>query len=402
MKSNQRAIGITLPRGFRAGGHTCGIKASGKSDLALILADEPCAAAGLFTTSKMPGAPVVVCKRHLRTGCAQAIVVNSGCSNVCTGERGIRDAIEMCKLVAQHADLPLRAHHVLPCSTGVIGKYLPMEKIRAGIAALTPSVRRGADADHAAACAIMTTDLVPKAAVRRLRIGGRQVTLAGIAKGSGMIQPNMATMFCFITTDAKLSAAQLLAALRQAVATTFNRISVDHDTSTSDSVIALASGLAGAVPIAAFTAALTDLCQDLAYQIVKDGEGATKVFRVIVRGARSQKDADKVGYTLTGSPLLKCAVHGGDPNWGRLVAGVGRSGAWVRPERLTIHIGQVCVGRDGLALELDAKQRRRVNRLMAAPEITFTLHLGVGRSSTQWLGCDLSKQYVAINADYST
>ncbi len=404
--------GITTPRGFRAAGGTCGIKASGKPDLAIILADAPCAAAGMFTSNKMPGAPVIVGKRHIRHGVAQAIVCNSGCSNVCTGQRGIDDAIEMCRLVARHAPggMSIDPHRVLPCSTGVIGKYLPMEKLRAGIAALTPKVARGREADAATARAIMTTDLVPKVAHRKIRLGGKPVHLAGIAKGSGMIQPNMATMFAFITTDAAIAPAALKAALKQAVNVSFNRLSVDHDTSTSDAVLALASGAAGNRSIAAasgkdfttFRDALTDLCKDLAYQIVKDGEGATKVFRVVVTGARTQKDADKVGYTVVGSPLIKTAVHGGDPNWGRLVAAVGRSGAAVKPERLTISIGDLCVGRDGFALQLSAKQRKEANRLMAAKEITFTIDLGMGKATTEWLGCDLSREYIAINADYTT
>ncbi|MCE9589883.1 MAG: bifunctional glutamate N-acetyltransferase/amino-acid acetyltransferase ArgJ [Planctomycetes bacterium] len=407
--SSASGPGITWPRGFSAGGSTCGIKASGKPDLAMIVADAPCAAAGMFTKNKMPGAPVIVGKKHIRSGVARAIVANSGCSNVCTGERGIRDAIEMCKLVSKHAGgVPIDPHEVLPCSTGVIGRYLPMEKIRAGIAALSPALGRGEAFDAAAARAIMTTDLVPKWASRSVKIGGKTVRLAGIAKGSGMIQPNMATMFAFITTDAAIGSAALKAALRAAVEASFNRLSIDHDTSTSDTVLVLASGGAGnkriedAKPRAAFQEALTGLCHDLAYQIVKDGEGATKVFRVAVRGAKSQKDADKVGYTITGSPLIKCAVHGGDANWGRLVAAVGRSGAAVRPDRLTIHIGGVCVGRDGKALVHPPARQKKLDALMKAREITFTLDLGMGEARTEWLGCDLSKEYVSINADYTT
>lgn len=406
--SSSSGHGITWPLGFYANGGTCGIKASGRPDLAMIVADAPCAAAGVFTKNKMPGAPVIVGKRHIQSGTARAIVANAGCSNVCTGERGIRDAIEMCQLVADHTHVggAINPKAVLPCSTGVIGRYLPMEKIRAGIAALSKTLGRGKAFDDATARAIMTTDLVPKSASLSLKIGGRTVRLAGIAKGSGMIQPNMATMFAFITTDAAISPAALKASLKTAADLTFNRLSVDHDTSTSDTVLVLASGQAGnktlAKPHADFTAALTALCKDLAYQIVKDGEGATKVFRVVVRGAKSQKDADRIGYTVTGSPLIKCAVHGGDPNWGRLVAAVGRSGAAVRPDKLTIHIGDVCVGRDGFALEHPPARQKKLEALMAAREITFTIDLGMGRGETEWLGCDFSKEYVSINADYTT
>lgn len=406
--SSSSGHGITWPLGFHANGGTCGIKASGRPDLAMIVADAPCAAAGVFTQNKMPGAPVIVGKRHIHSGTARAIVANAGCSNVCTGERGIRDAVEMCQLVAKHTCIgdAIEARSVLPCSTGVIGRYLPMEKIRKGIASLSQTLGRGKAFDDATARAIMTTDLVPKSASLSLKIGGRTVRLAGIAKGSGMIQPNMATMFAFITTDAAITPAALRASLKTAADLTFNRLSVDHDTSTSDTVLVLASGKAGnktlPKPHTEFTAALTALCKDLAYQIVKDGEGATKVFRVVVRGAKSQKDADKIGYTVTGSPLIKCAVHGGDPNWGRLVAAVGRSGAAVRPDKLTIHIGDVCVGRDGFALEHPAARRKKLEALMAAREITFTIDLGLGRGETEWLGCDFSKEYVSINADYTT
>ena len=413
MAQSKKIGGITTPKGFRAAGGTCGIKASGKPDLMVILADHPCSAAGMFTTNKIAGAPVIVGRRHIRGGRAQAIIANSGRANVCTGERGINDAIEMCRLVAKHAPAdvgPVQPGHVMPNSTGVIGQYLPMEKIRTGIAALMPTVSRGPTADAAAARAIMTTDLVPKTAHRKITLGGKPVHLAGIAKGSGMIQPNMATMFAFMTTDAAIAPGALKTALRDAVNVSFNRLSVDHDTSTSDTALVLASGAAGNRSIttaagrdyAIFAAALTDLCKDLAYQIVKDGEGAAKVFRVVVEGARNQKDADRIGHTIVGSPLIKTAVHGGDPNWGRLAAAVGRSGAHVDPRKLTIHIGNVCVGRDGMALKLSPKAQSRVNHLMAAKEITFTINLGVGRASTEWLGCDLSHEYVTINADYTT
>lgn len=409
-KSSTTGHGITWPLGFVANGSTCGIKKSGKPDLAMIVAQDTCAAAGVFTKNKMPGAPVIVGKRHIKPGRARAIVANAGCSNVCTGERGIRDAIEMCDLVVKHTHIgkAIDIRQVMPCSTGVIGQYLPMDKLRAGIAALAQTLGKGEAFDAATTRAIMTTDLVPKSASRAVKVGGKTVRLAGIAKGSGMIQPNMATMFGFITTDAAITPAALKAALKIAVNVSFNKLSVDHDTSTSDTVLVLASGKAGnatiskAAPGDAFTEALTDLCKDLAYQIVKDGEGATKVFRVVVKRARTQKDADKVGYTITGSPLLKCAVHGGDPNWGRLVAAVGRSGAAVRPDKLTIHIGEVCVGRDGFAIEHPPARRKKLNDLMAAPEITFTIDLGVGAASTEWLGCDFSKDYVTINADYTT
>jgi glutamate N-acetyltransferase/amino-acid N-acetyltransferase len=401
--------GITRPRGFRAAGGTCGIKPSGAPDLTLIVADGLCTAAGVFTRNRLPGAPVVVSKAHLRSsaGTARAIVCNSGVSNVSTGEQGMADARTMCRTLAD--ELGCAPREVLVCSTGVIGKPLPMGKIVPGIRLLAGQLQQGPDADALAARCILTTDLVPKTAGCTLVVGGKRVTIAGIAKGSGMIAPNMATMLAFITTDAAITPAALRQALRHAVDRSFNRISVDEDTSTSDSVLVLASGAAGHRRItgrnAAFTDALTRVCESLAYQVVKDGEGATKVFRVVVKGARSAADADRVGRTIVGSPLVKTAVHGGDPNWGRLVMAVGRSGAACRFATLTIGVGDVTVYRRGAPLTLDAAGQARLKATMAAKEITFTIDLGMSRSSAgeaTWLGCDLSREYIAINADYTT
>ncbi len=404
--------GITWPQGFKAAGGTCGIKASGKPDLVLIVADRPCTAAGMFTSNKVPGAPVIVSRRHVRGGKARAIVVNSGCSNVATGKRGEADALTMCQAVGKHVGCP--AGQVLVCSTGVIGRFLPMEKIIPGIGQQFARLQSGEATDAEVATAILTTDLVTKTASRQVKIGKSMVRLAGIAKGSGMIQPNMATMLAFITTDAAIDAAFLRAALKKAVTSSFNRISVDHDTSTSDSVMVLASGLAGNATISradlnrkkvsprdvkAFAGALEALCKDLAYQVVKDGEGATKVFRVKVTGARTQQDADRVGYTIAGSPLVKTAVHGADPNWGRLAAAVGRSGAMMKPEKLTITIGGIRVFVKGVNADADLGP---LEEHMRGKEIAFHLDLGLGKFEAEWLGCDLSKEYITINADYTT
>lgn len=406
-KSSNLPLGLTSPRGFAVASCTCGIKPSGSPDLALIVADDLCAAAGVFTTNKVPGAPVIVSKEHLRRPRIRAIVCNSGVSNVCTGAQGLADARRMCERTAQ--GVGCRASQVLVCSTGVIGKPLPMAKIEPGIAALCRRLSRGPEADAAVARAILTTDLVTKTAARAIRLGGATVRLAGIAKGSGMIAPNMATMLAFITTDAAVSAAMLQRALGHACRRTFNRISVDHDTSTSDSLLILASGKAGHRAITAagrhyrlFLDALTEVCEELAHQIIKDGEGATRVFRVRVIGARSEDDADRVGHTIVGSPLVKTAVHGGDPNWGRILAAAGRSGAAMKPHRVSLHIDRQCVFRDGRPLVLSAAQQRRLNQAMQQREITFTLDLNLGRGEAQWLGCDLSRQYIAINADYTT
>jgi glutamate N-acetyltransferase/amino-acid N-acetyltransferase len=374
---------ITRPRGFTAGGGTCGIKESGKPDLMLIAAEAPCAAAGVFTTNRVVGAPVTVNKRHLAatSGRARAIVCNSGISNSATGAQGVRDAEAMCRAVA--AKLGCSPAEVLVSSTGVIGRLLPMPKILRGIEGLHGRLGRGPRADAAAAAAIVTTDLTSKSASRRLVLGGRTVELGGICKGSGMIAPNMATMLVFITTDCAITPAPLRAALRAAAGASFNRISVDEHTSPSDTVLVLASGVAGNRRIAttggrdhgAFVAALTDLCRDLAYQIVSGGEGATRVFRVRVRRSRTVADADRIGRAIVNSPLVKTAVHGGDPNWGRIVTAAGYSGA---------------------------APSRRLSALMRRKEITFTLDVGLGTANVEWLGCDLSRDYVTINADYTT
>jgi len=404
MIDNPSIPGITYPLGFRAAGGTCGIKKSGKPDLVLIVADHTCTAAGVFTTNKVPGAPVIISKRHVKNGKVRAIVVNSGCANVATGKSGEADAVKMCEAVAE--EVGCVASEVLVCSTGVIGHHLPMNKIIPGIAQLYTKIGSGPTTDQQVATAILTTDLVMKTSYRSINIGGKEVRIAGIAKGSGMIQPNMATMLAFITTDCAISAPMLRWSLQQASSATFNRLSVDHDTSTSDSAMILASGLAGNKKIATkgkaagqFAEALEEVCRELAYQIVKDGEGATKVFRVTVKGARSVADADKVGYTVTGSPLVKTAVHGADPNWGRLAAAAGRSGAAIDPAKLTITIGGTTVLKKGVNLNADLAP---LEAHMKGTEVDFVIDLGLGKHTVQWLGCDLSREYIAINADYMT
>ena len=400
---------ITVPRGFQAAGTACGIKPSGKPDLALIVANRPCVAAGQFTRNRFPGAPVIVARRHIRSGSAAAIVCNSGVANVATGPQGLRDARSMCRQVA--AILGCRQQQVLPCSTGVIGPRLPMEKVAAGIDAAAAALARGRQADAAAARAILTTDLVPKSAQRTVGVAGarRPVHLGGIAKGSGMIAPNMATMLAFITSDAALEPEALRAALTEAVNASFNRISVDGDTSTSDAVLVLASGQGATTPISgpgrrynAFVHALGDLCQDLAEQLVKDGEGATRVFTVDVQHAANQRDADRVGKSIANSPLVKSAVNGADPNWGRLVMAVGKSGARVVPEKLSLAIGDVVIFRHGVPVPIAARNRQKLMRLMRRKQVSFNVDLNLGSAASHWLGCDLSHQYVTINAQYTT
>lgn len=399
---------ITQPRGFRAAGGTCGIKPSGKPDLALIVSDVPCVTAAVFTTNKVKGAPVLVSQKHVRNGKAQAIICNSGTSNVATGEQGIRDAQAMCAATAEALGLRFPGE-VLVASTGIIGHRLPMDKVLPGIAALVPQLGRGRKADTAAADAILTTDLVRKTAVRTFKLGNETVTLGGICKGSGMIAPNMATMLAFITTDAAIESHLLRLALRSAVSQTFNRVSVDSDKSTSDSVMVLANGLACRRPIATpgkhfntFTEQLTDLCRDLCEQLIWDGEGVTRIMRVRVTGAVSEKDADRVGRSVVDSPLVKTALHGADPNWGRIAMAAGKSDAKLRQDALSIRIAGMKIYTQGQPTKLGLNPTAKLAKAMAAKEVHLEVDLGLGDASAEWLGCDLSREYIHINADYTT
>ncbi|MEX0774399.1 MAG: bifunctional glutamate N-acetyltransferase/amino-acid acetyltransferase ArgJ [Phycisphaeraceae bacterium] len=410
--SDPTSSGITTPLGFRAAGGTCGLKASGKPDLMLLVAEVDCTAAGVFTTNRMKSAPVLVDQRHLAhsRGKARAIVCNSGNANASTGAAGVRDAWTMCKQVADAVGC--RPEEVLVSSTGIIGRPLPMAKIALGIGDLAGRLDRGDAVDAAAAGAIMTTDLVPKSAYQQVKLGGKTVRLAGIAKGSGMIAPNMATLLAFVTTDAAINAAHLRKALQEAARGSFNRISVDQHTSPSDTLLILASGLARNTPIrtsgkdyARFRDALLALCKDLAYQVVKDGEGATRVYRVTVVNAASTREADAVGKAIVDSPLVKCAVHGGDPNWGRITTAAGYAGQSIDPERMSLYIGpkrKVCVFRKGQPTQAGQSPTPQLAQLMTEKEVQFTIDLGMGTAGAEWLGCDLSREYVRINADYTT
>ncbi len=397
---------VTAPRGFTAAGGTFGIKVSGRPDMALIAADHPCRVAAVFTTNRIPSEPVRVGRRHVAGGRCRAIVCNSGNANASTGQQGMADARAMCAAVAHR--LKCKTTEVLACSTGVIGRPLPMGKILPGIEALAGQLADGPQSDAAAAAGIMTTDLHPKHALRKTKIGGKTITLGGIAKGSGMIAPNMATMLGFLTTDADVSLPLLRAALRDAVNAdaSFNRTSVDTDTSPSDTVVLLASGAAGHAPIkkrdadyARFVEALTALCRDLAYQIVADGEGVEHVLRVRVSGARSAPDALRVARAVADSPLVKTAVHGGDPNWGRLTMAAGKSGALVRADKLIVKIGSIMVYKYGTPANADLK---KLEALMKKSEVLLSFDLGLGRGTCEFLGCDLSRDYIRINADYTT
>lgn len=406
---------ITVPQGFSAAGGTCGIKASGKPDLCLIAADRPCAAAALFTTNQFKGAPVLVGMKHLpgedhaHYGLARAIVANSGNSNVATlAKGGEQHAIDMCKAAAEIVGCD--PHDVLPASTGVIGRPLPIGKVLDGIRALKPALGRGEAHDHAAMKGIMTTDLVEKCTLQPFEIDGKTCHLGGIGKGSGMIAPSMATMLVFLTTDVAIEPKALHAALAAANAASFNRISVDSDTSTSDTTYLLASGAAGNTPISkpqgeaydAFVHALTAACRDLAEQVVVDGEGATRTFEVHVKGVGYLSDADKIGRAVTDSPLVKTAIHGCDPNWGRLVMAAGKAGVELDPDNFTVTIQGVTVFEAGSPTVTEPGPLAELSAMMKADRVVITLDAHQGQAEAVWLGCDLSRQYIAINADYTT
>ena len=399
--------GPSVAKGFKTAGISCGIKPSGKLDLAALVADCPCNAAAVFTQNQIPGAPVTIGKRHIADGRLQAIIINSGISNVATGQAGLDNAITMCRVAAEN--LNIDANLVLPSSTGVIGVPLPMQKITPGIVELLTQLDTGQTADHAASDAILTTDTRRKLAAISFELQGQPVHLGAMCKGSGMIAPNMATMLCYITTDAAIAPGLLQQALTHAVNQSFNRITIDSDTSTSDTVALLASGLANHTPIdqlnddfKLFQAMLTQLCRYLAWQVIVDGEGVTRLMRLLVHGAATQADAEAVARTLANSPLIKCALHGSDPNWGRLVMALGRSSAAFDPQRFSIIIGDITVGRDGHLQTLTADQQQRLNQTMQQPEVTFTIDLNTGDFQTDWLGCDLTNEYVRINAEYTT
>jgi len=392
---------MKLPRGFRAAGVAAGIKKDGRLDLALLVSDRDCVAAAVFTQNKARAAPVIYDQQLIASGNPlRAVAINAGCANACTGEQGLRDCAEMAELVAQQVGCP--PHAVFVMSTGVIGVPLPMDKLRAGIPAAAQALSE--DGLPAAAQAIMTTDTVPKLATVDLTvtINGepRTAQLAGIAKGAGMIHPNMATMLAVVMTDAIVRPEVLKKALNSAVRKSFNRISVDGDTSTNDTLVVLANGASGLEPPEAeFESLLTSVCADLAKQIVKDGEGATKFITIEVTGARDERMAEHVGRTVARSPLVKTAFYGEDPNWGRIIAAAGNSGEDVLPERMALWIGdaQVCAGGAPAAYSEEA-----VIGAMRAKEVTIRLDLGLGNASATVWTCDLSHDYVTINGRYRT
>ncbi len=391
---------VTAPQGFRAGVTASGIKSDASiKDLAILASDVPCAAAGTFTTSSTRAAPVMVCQERLRSGTAQAVIVNSGNANCATGEPGLLNAYRMTELAAQK--LGLENEMVLCSSTGIIGRQLPIEKIEAGVQAIELSAHGG----NAFSEAIMTTDTRPKRIALEFELDGRAVRLGGATKGAGMIYPNMATMLCYLTTDAAVELEWMKAEVRAAVVDSFNMMAMDGDMSTNDTCILFANGLAGNSPINAqhpqagtFREALRRVTQYLAREMARDGEGATKLMTVHVRGARHKVDAVKAARAITVSPLWQCALAGGDPNWGRIVAALGASGCELDQGSYDIFIGDVQVTQKGMAANYKQDDARAA---MAGSEVNIAvdLHLGEGRA-TAW-GCDLTHGYIDENTLYT-
>jgi glutamate N-acetyltransferase/amino-acid N-acetyltransferase len=393
-----------LAPGFRAASTACGLKPSGRPDLLWVVADAPCVAAGVFTTNRVAAAPVVLDRQHLTRAADRvaAVVANSGCANAVTGARGIDDARRTATLAAQI--LGVEPEQVLVLSTGVIGVFLDMEKIVRGLATLASPAARTAAGD--AARAITTTDTVPKIATVERSLPGGRIQLAGFAKGAGMIHPDMATMLAVVTTDARILAPRLDRALRAAVERSFNRISVDGDMSTNDTVLVLASGTSDVMvdegTEQAFTEALTEVCASLARQVARDGEGATRLVEIRVTGAAEEAQAHRVGDAIACSSLVKTAIHGNDPNWGRILAAAGYSGAGIEPEHVRLWFGdadEIALLEGGLPLAFD---RAAASQLLARDPAVVHIDLGLGDAHAIVWGCDLSAEYVRINAEYTT
>ncbi|MDP4093830.1 MAG: bifunctional glutamate N-acetyltransferase/amino-acid acetyltransferase ArgJ [Bacillota bacterium] len=392
--------GVTSPSGFSAAGVACGIKKNGKKDLAVVCSDIPATAAGVFTTNVVKGHSLQVTMDHIKCGTARAVVVNSGNANACVGEQGQKDALEITALAARL--LGCKQQEVLVNSTGVIGMKLDMQAVRSGIENAVAKLSH--DGGHEAEEAIMTTDLVPKEIAVQIELGGKKAVIAGMSKGSGMIHPNMATMIGIITTDASISKELLQKALKEITGHTFNRISVDGDTSVCDMVVALANGKAENEEIKtensdylAFKDALNTVCTYLARLVAKDGEGATKLIEVNVKGAPSAETAYKIACAVAKSPLVKTAFFGEDANWGRVITAAGYSGASFDPDKVDIYISGLATCRNGVALAFDEAEAKK---LLKEKEIDITIDLKSGDFSDRMWTCDFSYDYVKINGSY--
>jgi len=392
---------ILAPKGFRAGSAACGIKtAAGAPDVALLVSDNPASAAGVFTLNRFAAAPVEWCRSILPSDTLRAVVINSGNANACTGEQGRADVSATASLAAEL--IGCEPQQVAVASTGIIGRPLPMKKLLEGVRAASAALSAGDESARGAERAIMTTDTRPKACAVQGEIRGVPFRVGGMAKGAGMIAPKLATMLAFLTTDACVSSAVLQRSLRRAARQSFNRITVDGDSSTNDTALVLASGAGGAVVPErgagrrAFDEALLHVAGELARAIVRDGEGATRLIEVRVTGAASTRQAERCARAVAESQLVKCAIHGGDPNWGRIVCAAGYSGAELDPQRVALDLGTVRVFDRGLPTGCDAAAQ------VAGPNVSIRLDLGVGSAEATIWTCDLSKDYVDVNALYHT
>jgi len=394
--------GITAVRGIRASGISCGIKKNGKKDLALIVSDVEAFAAGVFTENHVKAAPVILSQKNIKKGMARGIIVNSGNANACTGDAGYRNAEDMAGLTAK--SLGVSPDKILAASTGVIGVPMPIGKIKKGIplAVKQLGVSGGADAAEA----IMTTDTMPKVRSVEYKSGGKTIRIGGIAKGSGMIYPRLATMLSFMATDAAISPKLLKIALRESADRSFNMITVDNDTSTNDTVIILANGLAGNKIIAdrgskefkLFLDALKSVSAALAKMIVRDGEGATKFIEINIKGANSFKDAKKIALSIANSNLVKTALFGEDPNWGRIVCAAGNSGVKFDMKKIALSIGKEKILKNGSLVKREWE--KRVRKIMGRKDVAINLDIGMGDAEATVWTTDLSYEYVKINASY--
>ena len=394
--------GVAFPQGFKAAGVKAGIKKSGNLDVAVIYTEREAAVAGVFTQNAVAAAPVYVSKDAVKTGMVHAVVANAGCANACTGEQGMKDARGMAAITAK--ELGCDASDVIVASTGVIGVHLPMDKMEAGIKKAVSELSETGSQN--AGNAIITTDTYSKTCATEVEIGGKKVRFGAIAKGSGMIQPNMATMLCFITTDASIDSALLQEALSEITEVSFNMISVDGDMSTNDMVVVLANGAAGNAKIteknedyAKFYDTLLSICQGLSQRIAADGEGATKFLTIHVTGAKSFADAKTIGMSVAKSPLVKTAFFGQDPNWGRVICAVGYAGVPMDPEKTVVKFGGIPVYAHGVGAEFDEDALRKV---MAEHDIVIDIDMGAGKEEATVWSCDFSYEYVKINGEYHT
>ena len=395
--------GITAVSGVRAAGVHAGIKAADAKDVALIVTDVPATAAGVFTKNSVTAAPVIVCREHLSGGRAQAVIVNSGNANACTGEVGMANAQRMAALTAEQ--LGIDPNLVLVSSTGVIGQQLPMDKIESGIQAAVSALSANGGADTAEA--IMTTDTHPKSVAVEVKIGGASVRIGGIAKGSGMIAPNMATMLSYLTTDAKINPETLQTALNRVVDDTYNLLTVDTDRSTNDTVLILATGHADNTEIIAadgenyeaFFDGLLFVCTELVKMLARDGEGATKLVEVVVKHAKNRDDAEKAARAVAESPLVKTAVFANDANWGRIMMAIGKSGAAFDPYQVNVWLADYQLVKDGMDAGYDED---KATTLFAQDPVRITIDLCAGDTEITMWTCDYSYDYIRINADYRT